>query len=180
MNIRHTVLPNIRSIKVNLILNSIQNNESSLDLENHDTQKIAEDLEDICFKYANNAILPSNEGLNNPLCEEIYHLKIARCVGFFEDEKGFVKLFNKITSGDIKLEDFPDVDIAELFPERYTEQLARIDETCKDMVVKYSTLYHCRKCKQNKCSIQSAQTRSLDECNTIFVNCLSCGNSFTV
>lgn len=178
MDIKHTVLTNLRQIKVDLIIDSIQSNEYSINFDN-DIKKIAEDLEEICYKYAIEVINPCTNGLNNPLCEEVYHLKVGRCIGFFEDEKGFVTLFKKIIGKDISLADLPDVNILELFPERYTEQIARIDETGKDLPVKYSTLYHCRKCKGNQCYIQSAQTRSLDECNTIFVTC-KCGHVFTV
>lgn len=179
MNIKHTVLPNLRSIKANLILESIQNNEYSGLFDNDELKNIALKVEDVCFKYANDAISPCTEELNNQLCEEIYHQKIGRCVGFFEDEKGFAGLFKKITSNDIKIEDLPDVNIVDLYPERYIVLIARIDETGKDMPVKYSSLYRCRKCRSNRCTIQSAQTRSLDECNTIFVNC-ECGHVFTV
>jgi DNA-directed RNA polymerase subunit M/transcription elongation factor TFIIS len=179
MNIKHTVLPNLRNVKTSLILESILNNEESGRYESDDIKLIASQLEEACHNNAIEAIIPSVEGLNNPLCEEIYHLKVARIIGFFEEETTFKKLFKKIYEKDISINDLPDVNILELFPERYTKQLARIDETGKDLPVKYSTLYYCRRCGQNKCSIQSAQTRSLDECNTIFVNC-SCGNTFTV
>ena len=179
MNIKHTVLPNLRSIKTNLIAGSILNNEEAGLYDNDEIKQIALLLEDACYKNANDVIAPSTEGLTNPLCEEVYHLKVARIIGFFEEESTFKKLFKKIYEKDVAIDDLPDVNIVELFPEKYTKQLARIDETGKDMPVKYSTLYHCRRCGQNKCFIQSAQTRSLDECNTIFVNC-SCGNVFTV
>jgi DNA-directed RNA polymerase subunit M/transcription elongation factor TFIIS len=179
MNIKHTVLPNLRLIKNDIILESILKFEESGRYEIIDIKKIVNELEEACYNTAVEAILPSTEGLNNQLCEEIYHLKTARIIGFFEDEPSFKTLFKKIYEKNLSISDLPDVNIVELFPEKYAKQLARIDETGKDMPVKYSTLYHCRRCGQNKCYIQSAQTRSLDECNTIFVNC-SCGNVFTV
>ena len=36
--------------------------------------------------------------------------------------------------------------------------------------------FTCRKCKQNKCTFYSLQTRSSDEAMTTFVQCLTCGN----
>jgi DNA-directed RNA polymerase subunit M/transcription elongation factor TFIIS len=179
MNIKHIVAPNLRLIKRSLIIDSITNNDEACNFEIDEVQRISSELEEICYKYAVDAVSPCPNGLLNPVCEEIYHLKIGRCIGFFEDEKGSAKLFKKIVDGEIELKDLPDVNIIELFPERYSAQLARIDETGKDMPVKYTTLYHCRRCKQNQCTIQSAQTRSLDECNTIFVSC-KCGHVFTV
>ena len=35
--------------------------------------------------------------------------------------------------------------------------------------------FTCRKCKQNKCTFYTQQTRSADEATTIFVQCLTCG-----
>ena len=179
MDMKHAVLPNLRNIKLSLIYDTITANEESCSYTHDEITNIAINLEEACFDIAIGTIPGSMEGLFNPLCEEVYHLKIARIVGFFEDEKTFKKLFKKIHEGDIKACDLPDVNISELFPERYVVQLARINETGKDIPVKYTTLYYCRRCKQNKCSIQSAQTRSADECNTIFVTC-QCGYVFTV
>jgi len=179
MNIKHSVLPNLRNIKLNLIVEAINSNEDSTLYDSKDMIDIAMQLELACFKIATE-IEGNNEGLHNPDSEEIYHLKTARVVGFFEDEDTFKKILKKIRNQEIKISEIPDINIEKLFPERYIYQLERISETGKEMPVKYSTLYQCRRCKQNKCSIQSAQTRSLDECNTIFVNCLSCGNVFTV
>ncbi len=179
MNIKHTVLPNLRNIKLDLIIEAITSNEESNKYEISEIMNIAAQAELACFDIANREIGINSEGLLNQLCEEIYHLKIARIIGFFEDESTFKKLFKKIHDEDIKIQDLPDVNIAELFPERYVNQLARINETGKDMPIKYTTLYQCRKCGQNKCSIQSAQTRSLDEGNSIYASC-QCGHVFFV
>ena len=180
MYIKHTVLPNLRAIKTDLILESILNNEESSKYENVDIPKLSQDLELVCYNYALLEIYPSTDGLCDPVCEEIYHLKIARIIGFFANEDNFKRLFGKIINKEILISELPNVNVADLFPEKYVHQLARINETGKELPLKYSSLYHCGKCKQNKCSVRSAQTRSLDECNTIFVNCLMCGNSFTV
>ena len=180
MNIKHDILPNLRSIKAEIIVESITNNEEPNHYEYDDIKKIADDLENVCYKCAIDYILPSTEGFNNPLCEEIYHLKVARIIGFFDDSTLFTNLFKKIYNKTISINDLPDVNVAELFPEKYTRQLARINETGKDIPVKYSTLYQCGKCKLYKGYIHKAQTRSLDESNTIFVNCLSCGFEFSV
>lgn len=41
-----------------------------------------------------------------------------------------------------------------------------------------SDYYFCPKCKNNRCHVESVQTRSLDEAATIFVTCVTCGNCF--
>ena len=40
--------------------------------------------------------------------------------------------------------------------------------------------FTCRKCKQNKCTFYSLQTRSSDESMTTFVSCTICGNRWKV
>jgi DNA-directed RNA polymerase subunit M/transcription elongation factor TFIIS len=177
MNIKHSVLPNIRNIKLGLLVETISINDS---LDSKEINEYALISEAACFEIALREILPALDGLHNPLCEEIYHLKVARLLGFFEDEETSKKIFKKIKDNEVTIAELPNINIEKLFPERYFYQLERITETGKEMPVKYSTLYRCRRCGQHKCSIQSAQTRSLDECNTIFVNCISCGNVFTV
>ena len=37
-----------------------------------------------------------------------------------------------------------------------------------------TTLFTCKKCKQNKCTYYQMQTRSADEPMTVFVSCLNC------
>jgi DNA-directed RNA polymerase subunit M/transcription elongation factor TFIIS len=49
------------------------------------------------------------------------------------------------------------------------------NETIK---VKTTSLYMCHKCKQRKTVVFVAQTRSGDEPNTIFVECVICGNKW--
>jgi DNA-directed RNA polymerase subunit M/transcription elongation factor TFIIS len=177
MNIQHTVLQNLRNIKYRLLLNTVQDNEFSSNYDDIEVEKMVTRLEQICYDYANKAIEPSTEGLSNRICEEIYHLKVGRCVGFLEDGKSFDKILKKIMDGEILLDQLLDVNVIELFPERYPVQLARIEETSKEMEVKYSALYYCHKCKQNKCIAQRAQTRSCDEGMNIFLTC-QCGHVF--
>jgi DNA-directed RNA polymerase subunit M/transcription elongation factor TFIIS len=170
----------LRLIKLDILIDSINSIESSGSLSNDEVNKLASALEETCYKYAIKKIYPSDEGLANFDCDMIYHLKIARMIDLFSDEKGFVRLYKKIKDNHLKIDDLPDIDILEIFPERYVKQIARIEETGKEIPVKYSTLYTCNNCKQSKGIIQTAQTRSIDEGNTIFVNCAMCPNVFTV
>lgn len=44
--------------------------------------------------------------------------------------------------------------------------------------IAYSSAYQCSKCKESKCKISQAQTRSADEPMTTFVTCLVCHHTF--
>ena len=43
---------------------------------------------------------------------------------------------------------------------------------------KTTDMYQCSKCKNRKCTVSMAQTRSADEPMTIFVTCQVCGKTF--
>lgn len=38
----------------------------------------------------------------------------------------------------------------------------------------------CKKCRGRNCQVHEAQTRSCDEATTIFLNCIDCGNRWTM
>ena len=68
----------------------------------------------------------------------------------------------------------------EMCPDKWKELIeAKIlkDKNKFENNVEASTdTFTCRKCKQNKCTFYSLQTRSSDEAMTTFVQCLTCGN----
>lgn len=179
MHIKHNILANLRNVKHEIILQAINSTEKSAEYESKELIELASQFEEACY---NLAILESesSEGLQNDLCEEIYHLKIARMVGFLEEEDMFKKIVEKISKHELKIDEIPNINVEKIYPERYIRQLERISESGKEMVLKYSTIYRCGRCGKNQTSTKSAQTSSCDEGATIFATCLICYNEFRV
>jgi transcription elongation factor S-II len=68
----------------------------------------------------------------------------------------------------------------EMQPEKWEEKIQikiKRDKNKFDIQPEAMTdLFTCRKCKSQKCSYYSLQTRSADEPMTTFVTCINCGN----
>ena len=59
------------------------------------------------------------------------------------------------------------------------EEQNKQDKIIMDKTPIYTTdQFTCSKCKNNKCKTYSLQTRSADEPTTIFVNCITCDNTW--
>ena len=59
------------------------------------------------------------------------------------------------------------------------EEQSKNDKIIIDKTPTYTTdQFVCTKCKNNKCKTYSLQTRSADEPMTIFVNCITCDNTW--
>ena len=59
------------------------------------------------------------------------------------------------------------------------EEQTKNDKIIIDKTPIYTTdQFTCSKCKNNKCKTYSLQTRSADEPMTIFVNCITCDNTW--
>ena len=86
---------------------------------------------------------------------------------------------NKIIYNNINLLDIGGMTSKELCPEKYIKidiKLAQMTNT--ERKIKYSELYHCRKCKKNQCVTERRYARSLDEGVDLTVNCIFCGHSW--
>jgi DNA-directed RNA polymerase subunit M/transcription elongation factor TFIIS len=57
--------------------------------------------------------------------------------------------------------------------ELYEQQMQQKPQATTDQ-------FFCTKCKQNKCTYSSAQLRSSDEPETIFVTCVNCNNHWRI
>lgn len=90
------------------------------------------------------------------------------------------RLFERVCSGEIKLETLVKMTHDEMFPEHWEkvhkrhqdemDKLApKLDETVK-------SVFKCVKCKKYTVNYFELQTRSADEPMTAFFNCLSCGH----
>ena len=63
--------------------------------------------------------------------------------------------------------------------EKIIEEQNKTDKIVMDKTPQFtSTQFTCAKCKNNKCTTYSLQTRSADEPMTIFVTCIKCDNTW--
>ena len=89
----------------------------------------------------------------------------------------------KIQDKEISIKQLPSMSAAELFPELWDPIIDKIEQRAlrsflhdKETLEDNSGLFKCGKCKENKTSFYSLQTRSADEPMTNFITCHSCGN----
>lgn len=154
---------NIRINVINLITNKLSNK----------SKKIAEDLEKTAY----------NDAIRHTSFDEIksqknnsfklrynYRLEqILKNIGEFEkrlNDKSMVAsdIFNKKPY--------------ELFPIEWEDVIQRKREEDKGVKIVSNSAIHCYKCNEKNVYVINKQTRSADEPETIYYNCLSCYNKW--
>jgi len=88
-------------------------------------------------------------------------------------------LINALNTDEISLEDLPLIKPQILNKKQWdhiVKRLEYIDFKKNNMAT--TDIYQCKKCKERKCHIYQAQTRSADEPMTTFVTCVNCGNNW--
>ena len=92
-----------------------------------------------------------------------------------------VKLISDLLGDQVIIENIPAMSSVELFPDKYSEIHARIEQSANaTFSVTESKRYKCPKCRVNSCTILSVQTRSLDEPATLRASCIACGFNWHV
>jgi len=149
--------------KFNLKLNSLK-----LKL---DAKKLDESIYDYSKKYV---ILNNMSEIYNEMTYKTKSNELLRCL---TSENEY--LISALTEGTITLEDLPLIKPQMLNRKQWdhvVKRLEYIDFKKNNMAT--TDIYQCRKCKERKCHIYQAQTRSADEPMTTFVTCVSCGNNW--
>ena len=149
--------------KFNLKLNSLK-----LKL---DAKKLDESIYDYSKKYV---ILNNMSEIYNEMTYKTKSNELIRCL---TSENEY--LISALTEGTITLEDLPLIKPQMLNRKQWdhvVKRLEYIDFKKNNMAT--TDIYQCRKCKERKCHIYQAQTRSADEPMTTFVTCVSCGNNW--
>jgi DNA-directed RNA polymerase subunit M/transcription elongation factor TFIIS len=86
---------------------------------------------------------------------------------------------NKILRNELNLETVADMTSKELCPKKYEKIAKQIDQRINmKRKIKYSELFHCRKCKKNQCTTERRYNRSLDEGTNLTVKCMFCGHEW--
>lgn len=100
--------------------------------------------------------------------------ELLRCLNSENDY-----LINALRSGEITIDDLPLIKPQILYRKQWDNIVKRLDYIdFKKNNMATTDVYECRKCKDRKCHIYQAQTRSADEPMTTFVTCVTCGNNW--
>ncbi len=124
-----------------------------------------------CISYVN------LNNINNCYLEATYKTKCNEILKSINTEN--IYLIDALKSGDISVEDLPFIRPQILNKKQWDPIVKRLDYIeFKKNNMATTDIYECRKCKQRKCYVYQAQTRSADEPMTTFVNCQVCGNNW--
>lgn len=92
-------------------------------------------------------------------------------------ETGSKQLIIRVFNNEIDLNTIAALSYNELCPEKFEEVTKKIEVRSNIVyTVKYTELYFCRKCKQNKATAERVQNRSNDEGSSFHITCLNCNN----
>jgi DNA-directed RNA polymerase subunit M/transcription elongation factor TFIIS len=96
-----------------------------------------------------------------------------------ESEVHSTYIKNKILKNELDLEMVADMTSKELCPKKYEKIDKQMDQRINmKRKIKYSELFHCRKCKKNQCTTERRYNRSLDEGTNLTVKCMFCGHEW--
>jgi transcription elongation factor S-II len=130
-------------------------------------------LENSIYKYCN--IYVDLNNINKTYFESTYKTKSNELLRCLDSENEF--LITAIKTNEITLEDLPYIKPQDLNKKQWDKIVKRLEYIeFKKNNMATTDIYQCRKCKENKCYIYQAQTRSADEPMTTFVTCKNCGN----
>ena len=136
-----------------------------------DLKVLDESIYDYTLKY-----LKLNN-INNIYIEGTYKTKANELLKCLNSENKY--LVNALKNNEITILDLPLIKPQILNKKQWehiVKRLEYIDFKKNNMAT--TDIYECRKCKDRKCHIYQAQTRSADEPMTTFVTCVTCANSW--
>tara|TARA_B110000879_G_C11118181_1_gene490501 strand:+ start:157 stop:636 length:480 start_codon:yes stop_codon:yes gene_type:complete len=112
------------------------------------------------------------------LLEQIYNTKAEELLHQFKESK---LLINKLNNKEIDYDKIAFLKVEELHPEKYDKIIKKKNlEEVKKNNKKTTSAYKCSKCGEKKTLVEEKQTRAGDEPPTVFVECVVCGNKWTV
>jgi len=148
-----------------------------------DQTKLLIKIERSCFNYCiesanDNNVIPS---WDIDLFKDIY-TSICYKVSTNLDPDGLIKnkqLALDLLNDKISIKRLPKLTSLEMFPQKYVNIIERL-EASKNIknTIKTTSMYICKKCKENKCTIENLYNRSLDEGVNLKITCVNCGYEF--
>jgi DNA-directed RNA polymerase subunit M/transcription elongation factor TFIIS len=176
---------NIRRCKLILFGNILNQHNEFKEFSYAKKSNIIMKIEKSCFNSANKKIGMSKFDIrrswDNTKFVTLYH-DICYKVSSGLDKNvnmGSGQLLESIINGEINIDRIGFMDAEDLYPEQYKKYREKIyNKYNLQEEPKTSSLYRCRKCKKNNCTIRNRYNRSLDEGVNITITCVNCGSSW--
>ncbi len=169
-----------RRAKLVLFSSVLREHKQYLDIKYDDRLLLVEKLERSCFNHMINKANIDNIPIkwDDERFRDIYHVLCAK-ISSNISQSGVVKntyLPNAILSGMININDLPKMSSQDLFPDIYRDVISKIEKSKNvTQTVCTSSMYKCRRCHKNECTIENRYNRSLDEGVNLSVTCVACG-----
>jgi transcription elongation factor S-II len=115
------------------------------------------------------------------------YIEKARSVISNLDKDAYVqntRLLNRLEEKEFAPHEIPFMKAEETFPELWKETIDAYMKKYKNAYIQQdlpvTEMFRCSKCGKRRCTFYTMQTRSADEGETVFVNCLNCGKKFKI
>jgi DNA-directed RNA polymerase subunit M/transcription elongation factor TFIIS len=182
----------LRISKIILFQDCIQDHETYKNMSSENRTELLKKMEQSCYNFAvrkakDETILPiwnlKDLGVDiDNFFVNIYEMCCFKITSNI-DQRGEIKsnILDKIMSGEVDASNVAYLTSQEMRPDKYKDILLKI-ESQKNVkqTVNTSKLYKCPRCGKNETEIILMQTRSLDESNSAFAQCVSCGKRWQV
>jgi DNA-directed RNA polymerase subunit M/transcription elongation factor TFIIS len=137
-----------------------------------------------CIEYSNDKKIIKN--WKNPRYYKVYIEKVRSVLSNL-DKEAYVsntRLLQRLQENEFVPHEIPFMKSEETFPELWKETIDAYMKKYKNAYVQQdlpvTEMFRCSKCGKRKCTFYTMQTRSADEGETVFVNCLNCGKKFKI
>lgn len=151
-------------------------------LEEADALDLVAAMEQGCFDRATAKAREFNIGIDWECRSftDIYNTFCYKIMSIFHDDDDIARAaIKRVISGEVPPNQLALQRITDLCPEQHADILGSLSERYNvQSIEKHSSLYRCRKCKRNMCSLQRMYNRALDEGQNIKITCLFCNYSW--
>lgn len=191
------ILPKERTREIRAIYNCLTQYEKFVDIPKDDTMHIAELIELGIYNHSVAKALERHvqiewsdwrflEMYSNIAYNVKVNLDITSSVNNHHDEKTKTYLASQMYKACIhdnsdtpyiapeSLGAASSVDLNPHINQVYLEEISIREQ--QNIVMKYSKMYRCGRCKKSKTRVREIQSASLDEGSTLFILCIACGN----
>lgn len=173
----------LRRAKLMVLTSCLDKFPEFLKLSYKEKTKLIKKIERSCYNYVIDKSHEENiiSTWDDPIFCDLYH-SICYKVSSNIDPDNLVqnnKLGRRLLANEISIDNLPKLTSQELFPERYMDILQKVEVSkTVSQTLKTSALYTCKKCKQNKCTMENLYNRSLDEGTNLRITCMNCFHSW--